>query len=184
MHNIGTVPTFKKHNVGTVPTYKMYNIGTAPTFKMHNIGTLVFFNLRLGASRPRSVGLSVCRSVLQKLQQKLQNFKKHYKPLQNIEIRSFCTVPPFRREDSPGSLHPFFDLSRLSLFPDSSPPSSIRWVWSALIKSFFCNKLFKAPKLVIWWCHSVSFGPFKHSFLPLPCLRQIVNQTNLDRNMP
>ena len=43
--------------------------------------------LWLGAFIPRSVGLSVCLSVLQKLQKKIQNFTKHYKMLQNITKR-------------------------------------------------------------------------------------------------
>ena len=64
MHNIGTVPTFKRHNVGTVPTYKMYNIGTFPTFKMHNIGALIFFMLRLGASRLRSKVFSLEKTLI------------------------------------------------------------------------------------------------------------------------
>ena len=38
------------------------------------------FKLRLGALIPRSV----CRSVLQKLQKKLQNFTKPYKTFQNL----------------------------------------------------------------------------------------------------
>ena len=37
---------------------------------------IVVFKLRLGASIPRSVGLSVCRSS--------KNYKKNYKTLQNI----------------------------------------------------------------------------------------------------
>ena len=66
------------------------------------------FKLRLGALIPRSVGRSVCRSVcrsvglsvLQKLQKNyktLQNLPKRYKTLQNIEIRCFCTPPPFQK---------------------------------------------------------------------------------------
>ena len=56
----------------------------------------VVFKLRLGALIPRSVGLSVGLSVLQKLQKNyktLQTITKCYKTLQNIEIKSFC--PPF-----------------------------------------------------------------------------------------
>ena len=58
------------------------------------------FKLWLGALIPRSVGLSVGLSVLQnykkiiKLYKTLQNSTKHYKTLQNIEIKSFCP-PPF-----------------------------------------------------------------------------------------
>ena len=43
-----------------------------------------FFKLRLGALIPRSVCLSVCRSVGRSVLQKLQNFTKHCKALQNI----------------------------------------------------------------------------------------------------
>ena len=42
-----------------------------------------FFKLRLGALIPRSVGLSVCWSVLQKL----QKITKLYKCVQNIKKR-------------------------------------------------------------------------------------------------
>ena len=53
---------------------------------------IVIFKLRLGALIPRSVGLSVGLSVLQKLQKNyktLQNITKRYKMLQNIEIMIF-----------------------------------------------------------------------------------------------
>ena len=49
------------------------------------------FKLRLGAFIPRSVGRSVCRAVLQKLQKNyktLQILTKRYKTSQNIEIWS------------------------------------------------------------------------------------------------
>ena len=42
---------------------------------------VIIFKLRLGALMHRSVSLSVCLSVLQKLQ---KNFTKHYKTLYNV----------------------------------------------------------------------------------------------------
>ena len=54
-----------------------------------------FVKLWLGALIPRSVCLSVCLLVLQKLQKKLQNLTKPCKMLQNNEMRSFVPLPPF-----------------------------------------------------------------------------------------
>ena len=62
----------------------------------------------------------------------------------------------------------FFIWADLVFFPASSPLSSIRWV-----KECSDQKFLRAPKLVFWRCLSVSFGPFKHSFLSLPHLSQI-----------
>ena len=57
---------------------------TITSEKSHKTVVYVFFKLRLGASIPRSVGLSVCLSVGLSVLQKLQKITKLYKTLQNI----------------------------------------------------------------------------------------------------
>ena len=82
-------------NVGTVPTFKMHNIGTVPTFKMHNVGTVPTYKMYNIGTVP--------------------TFKMHNIGTQ-VFFLLFCLNLDCMEKINDCSLHPFFYLSRLSLF--------------------------------------------------------------------